>query len=228
VLEAFPLCPGMLPVVGAACNTASGAAGSVVGAGVGAVFAEAVQWVASGAVWLIAEVGKALSATTSIDLNARWFTAHEAVMASLAAAVVVPMACCAVIQIQARYGARAGSVVNNHRVKVFLSGIADPGTLDHVSALIGEAELRLQATTVDGSGSTSRTDSPAPRRLVPADALRRVAPGDAVAVSGHLPPIRLRLRPWQDDATLRARAVDGLDAPVARWWARRRLGTLRP
>ena len=49
MLEAFPLCPGSLPVIGTACNTVSGAAGSVAGAGVGAVFSEAVQWVASGA-----------------------------------------------------------------------------------------------------------------------------------------------------------------------------------
>ncbi len=110
-------------------------------------------------------------------------------------------------QLQARYGARAGSVVNNHRVKVFLSGIADPGTLEHASSLIGETELRTSATTVDGSGGMSRTDSPSLRRLAPADALRRVPPGDAVVVSGHLPPIRLRLRPWQDDRLLRARAA---------------------
>ena len=109
-------------------------------------------------------------------------------------------------QLQARYSTRAGSVVNNHRVKVFLSGIADPGTLEHASSLIGETELRTWSTTVDGHGATSRTDSPALRRLAPADALRRVPPGDAVVVSGHLPPVRLRLRPWQDDRRLRSRA----------------------
>ncbi|MGD0379049.1 MAG: type IV secretory system conjugative DNA transfer family protein [Acidimicrobiales bacterium] len=133
-------------------------------------------------------------------------------------------------QLQSRYGARAGSVVNNHRVKVFLSGIADPATLEHASALIGETELRTWATTVDGLGATSRTDSPTLRRLAPADALRRVPPGDAVAVSGHLPPIRLRLRPWQDDPSLRARATTGGDARAGRsprrgrwgrrWWVR--------
>jgi type IV secretion system protein VirD4 len=129
-------------------------------------------------------------------------------------------------QLHARYGPRAGSVVNNHRVKVFLSGIADPGTLEHASALIGDAELRSWATTVDGAGSTSRTDSPATRRLAPADALRRVPPGHAVALSGHLPPIRLRLRPWHDDRTLRARAETGADAPAPRWWGRRSVGTV--
>jgi len=129
-------------------------------------------------------------------------------------------------QLQARYGARAGSVVNNHRVKVFLSGIADPGTLEHASTLIGETELPTRATTVDDGGSVSRTDSPSLRRLAPADALRRVPPGDAVVVSGHLPPIRLRLRPWQDDPVLRRRADTGDDAPVSRWWVRRSVGTV--
>jgi type IV secretion system protein VirD4 len=110
-------------------------------------------------------------------------------------------------QLRARYGSRASSVVNNHRVKVFLSGISDPDTLEHASALIGEAELRQQTTTVDARGTTSRTDAPVPRRLVPPDALRRVAPGKAVVLSGHLPPVEVTLRPWQDDGVLRGRAL---------------------
>jgi len=131
-------------------------------------------------------------------------------------------------QLHARYGTRADSVVNNHRVKVFLSGIADPGTLEHASALIGETELRSWTTTVDGSGATSVTDAPSLRRLAPADRLRRIPPGDAVVVSGHLAPIRLRLRSWHDDRTLRIRAQTGADAPAARWWARRSMGTVGP
>jgi type IV secretion system protein VirD4 len=112
-------------------------------------------------------------------------------------------------QLQARYGARASSVVNNHRVKVFLSGIADPGTLEHASALIGDTETRVRTTTVDATGAPSLTDSPLARRLVPPDALRRVPPGEAVVVSGHLAPVRLSLRPWQDDRVLRGRACAG-------------------
>jgi hypothetical protein len=80
----------------------SGAAGNIAGGvaadGIGTIFSEAAGWVASGAVWMIAQVGTAMSGTTSVDLSAGWFTAHEAVMASLAAAVVLPMACCAAIQ----------------------------------------------------------------------------------------------------------------------------------
>jgi hypothetical protein len=89
-------------VAGAVCNTLSGAAGNIASAGagdaIGTVLSAAARWVASGAVWLIAQVGRAMSSTTSVDLSAGWFTAHEAVMASLAAAVVLPMACCAAIQ----------------------------------------------------------------------------------------------------------------------------------
>jgi hypothetical protein len=33
-------------------------------------------------------------------------------------------------QVRARYGSRAPTVLNNHRAKVFLPGIADPDTLD--------------------------------------------------------------------------------------------------
>ncbi len=109
-------------------------------------------------------------------------------------------------QVSARYGGRAGSVVNNHRAKVFLSGLADPGTLDHVSTLIGDAEIGVRATTVDGSGRVSTTHTPTYKRLAPADALRRLAPGKAVVISGHLPPVVVGLRPWQKDRVLRAKA----------------------
>jgi type IV secretion system protein VirD4 len=108
-------------------------------------------------------------------------------------------------QLNARYGARAGSVVNNHRVKVFLSGIADPATLEHASLLIGETESRQRTVTTDGRGGSSTAMTPVVRRLAPGDELRRMAPGTGVAISGHLPPVRLRLRPWWRDPELRRR-----------------------
>jgi hypothetical protein len=106
-------------VVGAVCNAASSVAGKAAGFGVDAVFAAAGRWVSSGAVWLIAEVGRALTATTAVDLNAGWFSAHEAVMASLAAAVVLPMACCAAIQ--AIYRQSASTLLRTFLVHLPLS-----------------------------------------------------------------------------------------------------------
>jgi len=113
-------------------------------------------------------------------------------------------------QIDGRYGTRAGSVVNNHRAKVFLSGIADPKTLEHASQLIGEAEQATFSTTFDGRSAASTTQTSVARRLLPADALRRVPPGSAVLVSGHLPPVRMSLRPWQEESALRARVCGEL------------------
>ncbi|HAM02487.1 MAG TPA: hypothetical protein DCQ30_09740 [Acidimicrobiaceae bacterium] len=71
--------------------------GSALGATVSAVFDAAGQWVAGGAVWLLGQVGHVLSATTSVDLGGGWFQEHYRVMAALAAAVILPMACCGVI-----------------------------------------------------------------------------------------------------------------------------------
>src|SRR6202035_1763838 len=107
-------------------------------------------------------------------------------------------------QVTARYGPRAATVVNNHRAKVFLSGISDPSTLDYASHLIGEEEVLLPATTLGGRSGPSTTRSPSVRRLAPPDALRRTAPGEGVLVYGDLPPARLRLRTWFSHPGLQA------------------------
>lgn len=110
-------------------------------------------------------------------------------------------------QVTARYGPRAGTVVNNHRAKVFLSGISDPSTLDHASHLIGDEELHLPATTSGGQGGPTTTRSPTTRRLAPPDALRRIAPGQGVLVYGGLPPARIALRSWFEDTRLAERGA---------------------
>jgi type IV secretion system protein VirD4 len=103
-------------------------------------------------------------------------------------------------QVRARYGSRAPTVLNNHRAKVFLPGIADPDTLDYASRLIGDEEISLPAVTRDPSGGRSTTSSRTPRRLLPPEDLRCLNRGEAVLVYGTLPPARLRLRPWWSTA----------------------------
>jgi type IV secretion system protein VirD4 len=117
-------------------------------------------------------------------------------------------------QITARFGARAATVVNNHRAKVFLSGISDPSTLEYASQLIGDEELLLPAYTSGGQGGTSTTRSTSSRRLVAPDALRRIPTGEGVLVYGGLPPARLQLRTWYDDPGLAARAGAGESGPA--------------
>jgi type IV secretion system protein VirD4 len=115
-------------------------------------------------------------------------------------------------QITARYGTRSATVVNNHRAKVFLSGISDPSTLDYASHLIGDEEVLLPAFTSGGHGGPTTTRSPSSRRLAPPQALRRIPPGEGVLVYGGLPPAWLRLRTFFDDPGLAARA-SGRECP---------------
>jgi type IV secretion system protein VirD4 len=111
-------------------------------------------------------------------------------------------------QLAGRYDAeRARTIANNHRAKLLLSGVADIGTLDLMSGLAGEAQVREVSTSDDlRHGGRTRATSTAIRRLAPTDQLRRIPPGEGVLVYGHLPPARVRLRPWYGDRRLRARA----------------------
>jgi type IV secretion system protein VirD4 len=99
-------------------------------------------------------------------------------------------------QVRARYGAKAPTVLNNHRAKLFLPGIADPDTLDYASRLIGDEETDQASFTRDPRGVRSTTSTRGSRRLLPPEDLRCLRRGDAVLVYGTLPPARLRLRPW--------------------------------
>ena len=99
-------------------------------------------------------------------------------------------------QVRARYGTRAPTVLNNHRAKIFLPGIADPDTLEYASRLIGDEEITTPSVTRDPKGGRSTTSTRGPRRLLPPEELRCLPWGEAVLVYGTLQPARLRLRPW--------------------------------
>jgi type IV secretion system protein VirD4 len=99
-------------------------------------------------------------------------------------------------QVRGRYGTRAATVLNNHRAKLFLPGIADPDTLDYASRLVGDEEVTQPSITRDPTGRRSTTSTTGPRRLLPPEELRCLPRGQAVLVYGTLPPVRLRLRPW--------------------------------
>jgi type IV secretion system protein VirD4 len=130
-------------------------------------------------------------------------------LASTAAGMGIQLVtiCQDLAQLAARYGTdRSRTIANNHRAKVALSGIADIGTLDTLSALAGEAAVREQTVTADlRDGRRSTSMSVAYRRLAPVDELRRIKPGEGILIYGHLPPARLGLRPWYRCRELRRR-----------------------
>ncbi|MDA8208909.1 MAG: type IV secretory system conjugative DNA transfer family protein [Actinomycetota bacterium] len=81
-------------------------------------------------------------------------------------------------QARARYGERAATLVNNHRAKLFLSGISDPETLALAETLCGST----------GAGAMEEA-------LVPRGGLRSLAPGRGLLVYGHRRPVLVRLNP---------------------------------
>jgi type IV secretion system protein VirD4 len=98
-------------------------------------------------------------------------------------------------QLQHRYGHRAATVLNGHRAKLLLSGQADPASLELASKLVGD-EAVVQTSETTGDGRATLTESVGYRRLLPPEALRQLKPHRGLLVYGHLPPVRIRLRPW--------------------------------
>jgi hypothetical protein len=72
--------------------------GSVAAAGIDAVLSGLSQWVASGAEWLLSQIGSVLISTTTVDVGATWFRTHYGVMMALAAIVVLPLLLVSTIQ----------------------------------------------------------------------------------------------------------------------------------
>ena len=73
-------------------------AGSAASTGFESVLGDVGQWVASGAEWLLSQVGDVLTATTSIDVSASWFQSHYGAMTALAGVVILPLLLLSTIQ----------------------------------------------------------------------------------------------------------------------------------
>jgi type IV secretion system protein VirD4 len=111
-------------------------------------------------------------------------------------------------QARSRYGRQTETVVNSHRARMLLPGVADLDTLQYFAGLAGEEEARdLSRTTGAGSGGGTRTSSVRRRPLIAAEALRQLPDRHALLLYGRLPPARVRLRMWFADRRLRRLAA---------------------
>lgn len=116
-----------------------------------------------------------------------------------------------VAQIRERWGARAQTILNNHRAKLIGSGTADPDTLDFAARVLGDREIRQHSTTAGQEGRASTTESTTYRSIAPPHVLRQAETGTALLVYGNLPPAQLRMRPWFADRDLTRLAAAGAD-----------------
>ena len=102
-----------------------------------------------------------------------------------------------IAQARTRYRDQALTVINNHRARLLLSGVADMETLRYFSELVGEEEV------------TDRAERGAPirrRPLAPADQLRQIKPEHGLLIYGSLRPAMLRLRLYFNDRKLKQAA----------------------
>ena len=107
-------------------------------------------------------------------------------------------------QARSRYGRQAETVVNSHRARMLLPGVADLDTLRYFADLVGEEEVReTSRTTGAGSGGGTRTSSRRRRPLVAAEALRQLPDRHALLLYGRLAPAEIALRMWFTDRRLR-------------------------
>ncbi len=109
-------------------------------------------------------------------------------------------------QARSRYGAQAETVVNSHRARMLLPGVADLETLRYFASLVGEEEA-LDQTRTTGAGGQSRSTAPRRRPLIAAESLRQLPDGHALLLYGRLAPTRLKLRMWFADRRLRRLAA---------------------
>jgi type IV secretion system protein VirD4 len=105
-------------------------------------------------------------------------------------------------QARSRYDRQAETVVNSHRARMLLPGVADLETLRYFSGLIGEEEVR-ELTRTTGAGGTTRSTGRRRRPLLAAEALRQLRPGEALLLYGRIAPVLVRLRMWFSDRRLK-------------------------
>jgi type IV secretion system protein VirD4 len=127
-------------------------------------------------------------------------------------------------QLEARYGPKASTILNNHRAKLFLSGLADLSALELGARLIGDQALVDRNRSMGSDGRHSLNESTSYRPLLPVEDLRRLRPGEGVLLYGHLRPTPIRLRPFYEphEQARRQRTEDREARRVAR--VERRLG----
>jgi type IV secretion system protein VirD4 len=101
-------------------------------------------------------------------------------------------------QLEARYGPKASTILNNHRAKLFLSGLADLSALELGARLIGDQALTERNRSMGTDGRHSLNESTSYRPLLPVEDLRRLRPGEGVLLYGHLRPTPVRLRPFYE------------------------------
>ena len=94
-------------------------------------------------------------------------------------------------QARSRYGQQAETMVNSHRARMLLPGVADLETLRYFAGLVGEEEAPRAARARPARGGDDAARSARRRRpLIAPEALRQLPDGHALLLYGRLAPVQ--------------------------------------
>ena len=135
-------CPVPLSLL---CDAAGGATSALAGGVLSAI----AGWVVGGATWLLDELGKVITSTTTVNLRASWFMAHYKLMVSVAGVVAVPMLVLA--SVQAVFLQNASVLLRAAFINLPLAGLLTAAAVQLVQLAL-EATDALCATVMTGTG----------------------------------------------------------------------------
>ncbi len=106
-----------------------------------------------------------------------------------------------IAQARTRYREQAQTVINSHRARMLLPGVADLETLRYFSDLLGDEHMREDAPE-------RKRGVPQPQPLAAPHQLRQLKDSEVLLIYGSLAPTKLRLRRYYRDRQL-TRLTDG-------------------
>ena len=124
--------------------------GSIAASGFESVLDGVSQWVASGAEWLLGQIGDVLVSTTAVDIGAGWFRHHYGQMAALAGVVVLPLLLVSTIQSVVRQD--AGQLVRTFLLRLPLALLLAAVALQAVALSLSATDAMSDAVA-GGSGA---------------------------------------------------------------------------
>ncbi|HEY1830930.1 MAG TPA: hypothetical protein VGG38_11865 [Acidimicrobiales bacterium] len=141
-------CPG-LDAINPVCQVGS-AVGGLAGDGIDAVLNGLSQWVASGAEWLLSQIGQVINSTTTVDLNAAWFHQHYGTMTGLAAVLALPLLI--VSSIQAIFRQSAAQLIRSFLIQLPLALLLGVIAVQIVALCLAATDA-MCAAVAGGTGS---------------------------------------------------------------------------
>ena len=109
---------GGLDALNPICQVGS-VGGSIAASGFASVLDGVSQWVASGAEWLLGQIGDVLVSSTTVDVGAGWFHTHYGQMTALAGVIVLPLLLVSTLQAVLRQD--AGQLVRTFLLRLPLA-----------------------------------------------------------------------------------------------------------